>query len=180
MYSRPDSPPPRQPSPDLVPMPLSSPPHHLRGRVSSMKPFPSKLTTSRSYDGLELLPGGRFLAQSRSFENIRLRAALQSSIQEDEPELPSTTEKTYHISFRCPRPGTAVAPPVPALPPYLRMYHDDSESSDTLSYDSLLSFTGKESIRRCKSPPPPSKRRLAPLMRIKSFCSRCRSQVAAF
>ena len=188
MYSRSDSPPPRQPSPDLIPSPLSSPPRIVRGRVTSLKPLPrlpQQLTSSRSYDGLgpQKSPhnGGRHLINSRSYDNIRMRTDLSlsetSTIHEDSPILPSPA-KDHHISFRYP-------PPVPPLPAYLRMHHDDSdtEKSSQLSCDSLPSLTGKEPFRRSKSPPPPSvKRRLVTFTRIKFFSwgdSRSRSHAAA-
>ena len=188
MYSRSDSPPPRQPSPDLIPSPLSSPPRIVRGRVTSLKPLPrlpQQLTLSRSYDGLgpQKSPhnGGRHLINSRSYDNIRMRTDLSlsetSTIHEDSPILPSPA-KDHHISFRYP-------PPVPPLPAYLRMHHDDSdtEKSSQLSCDSLPSLAGKESFRRSKSPPPPSvKRRLVTFTRIKFFSwgdSRSRSHAAA-
>lgn len=195
MYSRPDSPPPRQPSPDLIHTPLSSPPRIVRGRVTSLKPIPhmpQQLTSSRSYDclGQQKSPhnDGRHLMNSRSYDNIRMRTDLQlsetSTLNEDSPILPSPS-KDHHISFRFPRPSAAALPPVPPLPAYLRMHHDDSdtEKSSQLSCDSLPSLTGKDSIRRCKSPPPASvKRRLVSFTRIKFFSwgeSRCRSHAAA-
>ena len=192
MYSRPDSPPPRQPSPYLIPSPLSSPPRIVRGRVTSLKPLPrppQQLTSSRSYDGLGQQKtshnGSRHLINSRSCDNIRTRADLQSetsTIHEDSPILASPA-KDHHVYFRYP--STATPPPVPPLPAYLRMHHDDSdtEKSSQLSCDSLPSLTGKESFRRSKSPPPPSvKRRLVTFTRIKFFSwgdSRCRSHAAA-
>ena len=195
MYPRSDSPPPRQPSPDLIHIPLSSPPRIVRGRVTSLKPvprLPQQLTTSRSYDLLDhqkrLRSSSRHLMNSRSCDNIRMRTDLQfsetSTINEDSPILPSPA-KDHHISFRFPRPSTATLPPVPPLPAYLRMHCDDSDKSSQLSCDSVPSLTSKESIRRCKSPPPPPppvKRRLVSFTRIRLFSwgeSRSRSQAAA-
>lgn len=200
MYPRSDSPPPRQPSPDLIPIPLSSPPRVVRGRVTSLKPVPrlpqhltQHLTTSRSYDVLDHQKRphntGRHLVNSRSCDNIRMRTDLQlsetSTINEDSPVLPSPP-KEHHISFRFPRPSTATLPPVPPLPSYLRMHYDDSdtEKSSQLSCDSSPSLASKESTRRSKSPPPPPrplKRRLVSFTRIRLFSwgeSRSRSQAA--
>ncbi|KAF8621644.1 hypothetical protein AX15_007662 [Amanita polypyramis BW_CC] len=182
MYPRPDSPPPRQPSPDLVPTPLSTPPRYARGRVDSPKPplrSPSQqLTTSRSYDGFgnnkRSHKCSRSLMQSRSYDNIRLR--------EDLPLSQTTTtshespKKARCITF-CPSPSlqTAVPPPVPPLPAFLRMRSDDLdvEKSSELSCDGLFGLTSsstKESTRRqCRSPPPPVKRRLVPFTRIRLF-----------
>ncbi|SRR6266550_3080775 len=196
MYPRSDSPPPRQPSPDLIPMPLSSPPRVVRGRITSLKPVPrlsQQLTSSRSYDVLDHQKrphsSGRHLMNSRSCDNIRMRTEPQlsetSTVSEDSPILRSPA-KDHHISFRFPRPSTATLPPVPPLPAYLRMHYDDSdtEKSSQLSCDSSPSLASKESIRRCKSPPPPPppvKRRLVSFTRIRLFSwgeSRSRSQAA--
>ncbi|KIL68085.1 hypothetical protein M378DRAFT_158598 [Amanita muscaria Koide BX008] len=180
MFSRPDSPPPRQPSPDLVHIPLTPPRRHP-APVS----HPSRqLATSRSCDRIhsERPPSGRSLSHSRSYEILRSRHDEEAATQRVPTPSPSRM-RTRHVSFFPSPAATKLAPPVPPLPVYLRSDQDDSDtekSSESSCEDhphpQLMhtSSSSNGSLRQKSKAPPPEpltrrRSRLVSLTRIKFF-----------
>ncbi|KAF9464430.1 hypothetical protein BDZ94DRAFT_1256418 [Collybia nuda] len=139
-FSRPDSPPPRQPSPDFLPAPLPSP--HLRARLrhSSSKhslpnyspSLPPGLTPDlfprymRSYDHIN--------ASIDGFERKRARSALTASPPTTPRSLPvpsssrASDERPHRrclssaIPYRSPPPSPTISlapPPVPPIPAFV-------------------------------------------------------------
>lgn len=147
IFARPDSPPPRQPSPDFLPAPLPSP--HLRGRLrhsSSKQSFPSysppvppglnpaprshkTIPSMRSYDHIN----GRNRT-GEEYERKRTRSTLTASPPTTPRSLPipsssRASEERPHrrclssaIPYRSPPPSPTISlapPPVPPIPAFV-------------------------------------------------------------
>ncbi|KAF8897657.1 hypothetical protein BD779DRAFT_1491979 [Infundibulicybe gibba] len=126
MFVRPDSPPPRQPSPDFVPAPLPSPPVHSRLRNPSARALtPSvppglhkQLLSTRSCDQLGdriRQPHCRLRTQSTHKHAPR---SLPSLSPPHTPVLVPHARTPAHTVSRSPPPSpTTVSTPPPPVPP---------------------------------------------------------------
>jgi len=141
IFTRPDSPPPRQPSPDFVPAPLPSP--HLRARLhkSSSKQSLSNYSPSVPPGLHPSLAPHNFVRSTRSCEHLnegRKRTSstpILSPIPRSLPQLaiPSTSLSVDHgrpnrrflshaTPYRSPPPSPTIhspPPPVPPIPPFV-------------------------------------------------------------
>jgi hypothetical protein len=133
IFTRPDSPPPRQPSPEFVPTPLPSP--HLRARLRKSSSKQSLGPSSPS------IPPGlsaprNFIHSSRSYDHLDERTERRrrtSSNPMSGPITPRPLTQNYPTSlsvdhgrrrnlsqatpYRSPPPSPAISPPPPPVPP---------------------------------------------------------------
>lgn len=145
MFTRPDSPPPRQPSPEFVPTPLPSP--HLRLRNSSQKLSPSPslsplvppglnarqsrhLVSTRSDDHLSEKANSRRDAVHQDSGRRRTRSTLNVSPPTTPRSLPLPSPSPSHtfrrghrrclsfaVPYLSPPPSPTTAPLPPPVPP---------------------------------------------------------------
>lgn len=136
IFVRPDSPPPRQPSPEFVPAPLPSP--HLQARLRKSSSKQSISSSPSLPPGLHLSTGLRnFVHSTRSYEQLgerseRRRASSSPIVSPPTTPpslpLPSTSLSVDHsrpsrrypscaTTYRSPPPSPSIPSPPPPVPP---------------------------------------------------------------
>lgn len=157
IYARPDSPPPRAPSPVLVHIPLPSPPPRNRGRVASPRqarlrghskqPGLHQLTPARSYDHMSSKESNfRDLdAEEPTRKRTRSTLTLPSPILSHSLSIPAAEFKPRHrrslsfaIPYRSPPASPTIALPPPPVPPIPTFVLTSPQSKPTRAYPSTL------------------------------------------
>lgn len=179
IFVRPDSPPPRQPSPDITPSPLPYP-HHPRRVVSQPKIRVHSPSPSRP-PGLQ--PPAKTVQPARSYDRITnshndhdITPRIQQPLPfRNLPELNSHNRATLSVAVA--RRSSVHVCPVsdPPLPPSPAASEASSSSKRTLrpqpnSFDSFYLETGANAIPQRK---PTSKPVLPPLEKHKSLGMAC-------
>jgi hypothetical protein len=135
IFTRPDSPPPRQPSPEFVPAPLPSPHLQARLRKSSSKqslspsvppglhPFPAPhnfVHSTRSYDHLnERLERRRISSSpvSSTMPRSISQNTIPSTSQSVDYSRPYRRYLSHGTTYRSPPPSPTISSPPPPVPP---------------------------------------------------------------
>jgi len=136
IFTRPDSPPPRQPSPQFIPTPLPSPHIHARLRKSSSK---QSLPPTTTPPGLHSFPTtNRLVHPVRSYDHLVTRRSPASTSSHLTPSPPRSLQIhsaplaadirphrrciSHSTPYRSPPPSPTMAslpPPVPPIPAFV-------------------------------------------------------------
>lgn len=164
MYARPDSPPPRAPSPVLTHIPLPSPPPRNRGRVASARslkprghsrsPGLHQLITARSCDHMSNSQNDICDRDSEELARTRNRSTLTlpSLTLSHSLSIPASSHPTefkprhrrslsFAIPYRSPPLNPTVASPPPPVPPMPEFMLSSPKVKPVSAYPATLTIT---------------------------------------